>query len=82
MHYTKIWVSDSIAPPNETYYRADTINKAKNCILYNEENHIPIEEIAVSLMDIGYARQADGGNIPNFLSWLYTTGRNYKIVRI
>ena len=80
MYYTKLWVGDHCPPPDNTYYWADTVNKAKNFIIYNEQANIPIVEISVSIDDVEYARQADGGNIPDFVSWLHSN-RAYPIVR-
>lgn len=78
--YNKIWVGDIRAPKDTSYYWADTVNKAKNCIIYNEEHGIPIDEINISVNDIEKARQADGGNINDFKKWLKETNRKYKIV--
>ena len=72
--YNKIWVGDTRAPKDTSYYWADTVNKAKNCIIYNEEHEIPI-----SVNEIEKARQADGGKIKDFERWLKETNRNYKI---
>ena len=78
--YNKIWVGDTRAPKDTSYYWADTVNKAKNCIIYNEEHGIPIYEINISVNDIEKARQADGGNINDFKKWLKKTNRKYKIM--
>ena len=79
--YHKIWVGDKRAPKDTSYYWADTVNKAKNCIIYNEEHGISINEINISVNDIEKARQADGGNIRDFERWLQETNRNYKILK-
>ena len=78
--YNKIWVGDTRAPKDTSYYWADTVNKAKNCIIYNEEHGIPINEINISVNDIEKARQADGGNINDFKKWLKETNRKYEIM--
>ena len=78
--YHKIWVGDKVAPKDDTYYWADTVNKAKNCIIYNEENNISIDEINISVNEVEKAREADGGKLSDFENWLKNTGRNYKIV--
>ena len=78
--YNKIWVGDTRAPKDTSYYWADTVNKAKNCIIYNEEHGISINEINISVNDIEKARQADGGNINDFKKWLKETNRKYKIM--
>ena len=31
--YNKIWVGDTRAPKDTSYYWADTVNKSKNCII-------------------------------------------------
>jgi hypothetical protein len=79
--YHKIWVGDKLAPKDDTYYWADTVNKAKNCIIYNEENNISIDEVNISMNDIGKSRQADGGSINDFEKWLKDTKRNYTILQ-
>ena len=78
--YHKIWVGDKRAPEDDTYYWADTVNKAKNCIIYNEENGISIDEINISVNGIEKAREADGGKIKDFEKWLKETNRKYKIL--
>lgn len=80
LKYNKIWVGDTRAPKDKSYYWADTINKAKNCIIYNEENGIPIYEINLSMNGIEKSRRADGGNIENLEKWLKETNRKYKIM--
>ncbi len=78
IEYEKIWLSDKKRAP-DGYYHADTVNKAKNCIIYNERHGIAVNEINVSKEEIGYSRTADGGTISNFLKWLKDTNRNYTI---
>lgn len=78
--YNKIWVGDTRPPKDTSYYWADTVNKAKNCIIYNEEYGIAIEEINISVNGIEKARQADGGNVNDFTKWLKKTNRQYKII--
>ncbi len=77
LKYHKIWVGDKLAPKDDTYYWADTVNKAKNCIIYNEENNISIDEINISVNEVEKAREADGGSIKDFEKWLQDTKRNY-----
>lgn len=77
----KIWVGDTRAPKDTSYYWADTVNKAKNCIIYNEEHGIPIDEINISVNEIEKARQADGGKINDLIRWLKETNRKYKVLR-
>lgn len=79
MNFTKLWIDSYLIAP-EKYYHADTINKAKNFVIYNEENNISINEINISSSEIEYSRQADGGNISDFLSWIKETDRKYNIV--
>lgn len=81
MYYQKLWVGDKCPPPDQSYYWADTVNKAKNFIYYNEQAGILILEISISINDVEYARQADGGTIEDFVSWLVSTHRNYPIFR-
>ena len=78
--YTKIWVGDKCPSKDDTYYWADTVNKAKNFIVWNEKNGIPIEEINISDNGIDKPREADGGTIKNFEKWLKDTNRQYKIM--
>ena len=73
----KIWVDD-VRPAPEGYYWADTVNKVKNCIVYQEEHNIPIEILDLD-HDLGYERQADGGDVIKLLDWLEETGRSYPI---
>ena len=73
----KIWVDD-IRPAPEGYYWADTVNKAKNCIIYNEQHGEEIEILDLD-HDLGYERQADGGDVIKLLDWLEETNRNYPI---
>lgn len=78
MHFHKLWIDSYTIAPKE-YYRADTINKAKNFIIYNELNNIAIVEISVASFEIEYNRQADGGTIAEFLQWLENTQRQYNV---
>ena len=80
LKYHKIWVGDKRAPKDDTYYWADTVNKAKNCIIYNEEHGITIDEINISVHSVDKAREADGGKISDFENWLKETGRKYNIL--
>lgn len=73
----KLWIDD-IRPAPDGYYWIDTVNKAKNCIIYQEEHNVLIEILDLDY-DLGYERQADGGDVIKLLDWLESTGRNYPI---
>ena len=73
----KIWLDD-VRPAPKGYYWVDTVNKAKNCIIYQEEHGIEIELLDLD-HDLGYEREADGGNGIKLLDWMEETGRNYPI---
>lgn len=72
--WTKIWVGMGAAP--DGFYKANTINKAKNCIIFQENNDIVVDEIKVNY--IGQAEQADGGDVVDFFHWLRISKRNYN----
>ena len=65
-------------PAPEGYIWLDTVNKAKNCIIWHEQ-HDDVIEILDLDHDLGYERQADGGDVIKLLDWLEETGRNYPI---
>lgn len=73
-----IWIDHEPNEPNG-FYRLDTVNKVKNCILWCEEHGWPIGCID-SCVTIEESREADGGSILMFLSWLKDTGR-YHLFR-
>lgn len=74
-----IWVDHEANEPDE-FYRVDTVNKVKNCVLWCEEHKWPIGCIdAVSAIE--KSREADGGTILDLLSWLKDTGRYYLFRR-
>lgn len=73
----KLWV-DSVRPaPEGCYLWLNTVNKVKNCIIWEEEHGTQIE-----LIDIGHDADVyavDGGHYIKLLEWLEETGRNYPI---
>ena len=73
----KLWVDD-VRPAPDGYLWLNTVNKVKNCIVWQEEhNGEPIELIDID-HDAGvYA--VDGGDYIKLLDWLEETGRNYPI---
>ena len=73
----KLWLDD-VRPAPEGYYWVDTVNKAKNCIIYQEEHNVSVEILDLD-HDLGYERQADGGDAIKLLDWLEETGRDYPI---
>ena len=73
----KIWLDD-LRPAPEGYIWLDTVNKAKNCIVWCEQHGELIELLDLD-HDLGYERQADGGDAVRLLDWLEETGRNYPI---
>lgn len=77
----KLWLDD-VRPAPESFISCwewvDTVNKAKNCIVWYEEHGHPIELLDLD-HDLGYERQADGGDAIRLLDWLEETGRNYPI---
>lgn len=77
----KLWLDD-VHPAPESFIPCwewvDTVNKAKNCIVWHEEHGHPIELLDLD-HDLGYERQADGGDAIRLLDWLEETGRNYPI---
>lgn len=77
----KLWLDDQRQPPESfipCWEWVDTVNKAKNCIVWHEEHNYPIELLDLD-HDLGYERQADGGDVIKLLDWLEETGRNYPI---
>jgi hypothetical protein len=72
-----IWLDD-VRPAPEGYYWADTVNKAKNAIIYFEEHGGFVELLDLD-HDLGYERSFDGGDGIRLLDWLEETGRNYPI---
>ena len=74
----KIWLDDVRPAPEGYYIWVDTVNKVKNCIIWHEEHGENIELLDLD-HDLGYERQADGGDVVCLLSWIEETGRNYPI---
>lgn len=70
-----IWIDHEQNEPNG-FYRLDTVNKVKNCILWCEENGWSIGCVD-SCVTIEKSREVDGGSILMLLSWLKDTGRYY-----
>ena len=73
----KLWIDD-VRPAPDGYIWLDTVNKVKNCIVWHEKIGESIELLDLD-HDLGYARQADGGDGIKLLDWLEETGRNYPI---
>lgn len=73
----KIWLDD-VRPAPDGYIWLDTVNKVKNCIVWHENIGENIELLDLD-HDLGYARQADGGDAIKLLDWLEATERNYPI---
>lgn len=73
----KLWLDDVRSAP-EGYIWLDTVNKVKNCIVWHEKLRETIEFLDLD-HDLGYERQADGGDVIKLLDWLEETGRNYPI---
>ena len=72
----KIWVDD-VRPAPEGYLWLNTVNKVKNCIVWEEQQGTEIEIIDID-HDAGvYA--VDGDDYIKLLDWLEETGRNYPI---
>lgn len=71
----RIWIDHEANEPNG-FYRLDTVNKVKNCILWCEEHGYSIGCID-SCLTIEKSREADGGSVLILLSWLKDTGRYY-----
>lgn len=71
----RIWIDHEANEPNG-FYRLDTVNKVKNCILWCEEHGYSIGCID-SCLTIEKSRKADGGSVLILLSWLKDTGRYY-----
>ena len=71
----RIWIDHEANEPNG-FYRLDTVNKVKNCILWCEEHGYSIGCID-SCLTIEKSREADGGSILMLLSWLKDTDRYY-----
>lgn len=73
----KLWLDD-VRPAPDGYIWLDTVNKVKNCIVWHEKLGESIELLDLD-HDLGYSRQADGGDGIKLLDWLEETGRNYPI---
>lgn len=56
----------------------DTVNKIKNCILFQLANDIDIEFISIG-DEIDCVKQADGGNINDFLVWFKNAGMDIPL---
>ena len=72
----KLWVDD-VRPAPEGYLWLDTVNKVKNCIIWEEEHGTTIE-----LLDLDHdagVYAVDGGDYIKILDWLEETGRSYPI---
>ena len=73
----KLWVDD-VRPAPEGYMWLDTVNKVKNCIVWQEEH----SGESIDLIDIDHdagVYAVDGGDYIKLLDWLEETGRNYPI---
>ena len=77
MIYKQLWLDD-VRPAPEGFVWVDTVNKAKNCIVYHEQCGQPLTLLDLD-HDLGYERQADGGDAIKLLDWLEETGRIYPI---
>ena len=64
----KIWLGSDAATAPAGYYRTDTVNKAKNAILYMKSINFEIEHIVIS-KEIEASHQADGGSLEKFKDW-------------
>ena len=72
----KLWIDDVRPAPNG-YLWLDTVNKVKNCIIWEEEHGTQIELIDIDHDAGDYT--SDGGDYIKLLDWLEETGRNYPI---
>lgn len=76
----KLWLDDVRPAPESLipcWEWVDTVNKAKNCIVWHEEHGHPVKLLDLD-HDLGdYAK--DGGDGVKLLDWLEETGRNYPI---
>ena len=77
-----IWLDSDEAPDHiknmKGFVHADTVNKVKNCILYEEERCSTIKVIDIT-DKLSYERSADGGTIMHLLEWLKD---NHKYIPI
>ena len=72
-----LWVDDIRNKPNNDYIWVDTVNKAKNMIMYFEDCGNPFRLIDLDHDAGDYA--ADGGHYIKLLDWLEETDRDYPI---
>lgn len=72
----KLWI-DYVRPAPEGYLWLNTVNKVKNCIIWEEQAGTKIELIDMDHDAGDFA--SDGGDYIKLLDWLEETGRNYPI---
>lgn len=75
----RLWLGSNAAPGG--FYHADTVNKAKNAVLFMKSIGCPMEIIAVG-DELNDANKADGGSTSAFINWCDENSVNVKVVRL
>ncbi len=68
LFHKKIWL-DAESPAPEGFYRAMTVNQAKNAVAFLMQNDIKVDCVSIG-NEIPYERQCDGGKITDFLRFV------------